>query len=124
VASTWSQGTNVFTIWGDFGTDSFPCDGYFLLAGGTAGIFTPSFLGNSGLDVCLTIFNDTVLDSTPKAAVLFEGAFDAILPSVGLGAAYVTFSAALPGSASADGADGSSDGGGGGDGSDGGSATA
>jgi hypothetical protein len=98
--SMWSQGTNVFTVYGDFGPDSFPCTGFFVLAGASGGGGNPSqspggggALPGNGAGTCLTIFNDGLMGA-PKAAVLFQGALNAVLPSVGFGVAQVTFEGA------------------------------
>jgi hypothetical protein len=45
--------------------------------------------GNGG-GTCLTIFNDGLMGA-PKAAVLFQGVLNAVLPSVGFAVAQVTF---------------------------------
>jgi hypothetical protein len=70
----------------DFDTDDFPCGGYLLVVGETAGIFAPSFFDNSGMSVVIAIFG-----FIPFAALAFWGNFDSALPSAGVSAALCKF---------------------------------
>lgn len=71
--------TNVKTVpWLSFGPDIFPCKGWMVLFGATAGVFQPSFISHSGLDVGVAIFG-----FLGGRAVPFWGRFNSLLPSVG-----------------------------------------
>lgn len=71
----------------DFGPASFPCSGWMVFAGGTAGIFQPSFMSHSGLTLCYAIFG-----GIPFGGVPFWGRFNSIMPSAGASAAFCQFS--------------------------------
>jgi hypothetical protein len=93
IASTPSSGIgNVFTLpWGDFSPDTFPCFGWLLAIGATAGLFAPSFFDNSGKGLCLWIFGGI----PPGAVLLTKGNFDSELPSAGISAGVVDFPYAM-----------------------------
>lgn len=61
-----------------FDKSMFPCQGWIVLAGATAGIFQPSFLSHSGLTVAIMVFG-----FIPMAHVSFWGRFNSILPGAG-----------------------------------------
>lgn len=96
VASTPSGGIgNVYTLpFGDFSADTFPCFGWLVCIGATAGIFAPSFFDNSGKCVCLWIFGGI----PPGAVLLTWGNFDSALPSGGIAAGFVDYRYAVSGS--------------------------
>lgn len=79
--------TNVKTTSGSFGPSSFPCVGYLWLGAATAGIFQPSFLSHSGLDLCVAVFG-----GVPFGGIPFWGRFNSIMPSAGPSVAFCKFS--------------------------------
>jgi hypothetical protein len=89
VAATKSGGFgNVYdTPWGEFGYDEFPCFGWLVCIGATAGVFAPSFFDNSGKCVCLWVFGGM----PPDSALLTWGNFDSALPSGGIAAGFIDF---------------------------------
>ncbi len=93
VAATKSGGIgNVYDLpWGTFGYDEFPCFGWLVCIGATAGVFAPSFFDNSGKRVCLWIFGGF----PPDCVLLNWGNFDSVLPSGGIAAGFVDFHYAL-----------------------------
>jgi hypothetical protein len=93
VTSTPSGGIgNVYTLpWGDFSANTFPCFGWLVAIGATAGIFAPSFFDNSGKGICLWIFGGI----PPGAVLLSWGNFDSVLPSAGIAAGAVDFPYAM-----------------------------
>ncbi len=64
-----------------FSARSFPCTGTVISGGLTAGIFTPSFIDDSGINVSYLEFGSPLL---PFAWVPVWGKFSSILPSGGV----------------------------------------
>ena len=70
----------------DFGPTDFPCCGWMVVAGGTAGIFQPSFMDQSGGDVAVVLFG-----GAPFAGIPIYGRFNSLLPSAGLSVYFCSF---------------------------------
>ncbi len=70
-----------------FGTSSFPCKGWLLMGGATAGIFQPSFMSQSGGSVALAMFG-----AIPFGGIPIWGRFNSIMPGAGPSVAFVNYS--------------------------------
>jgi len=70
--------SHVYTRNGALQTDMFPCQGWIVAGGATAGIFQPSFMSHSGLTIAVMVFG-----FIPAGYVWFWGRFNSILPSAG-----------------------------------------
>jgi hypothetical protein len=67
-----------------FSASRFPCSGSVLCGGLTAGVFTPSFIDDSGLQVSMLSFGNPAF-----AWVAVWGRFSSILPSAGVSVGYL-----------------------------------
>jgi hypothetical protein len=72
-----------------FSAKRFPCSGIVICGGLTAGVFTPSFIDDSGLSVSLLEFGIPAF-----AWVAIWGRFSSVLPSGGISAGYLKCGAA------------------------------
>ncbi len=61
-----------------FDKNMFPCQGWIVTGGATAGIFQPSFMSHSGLSLALMVFG-----FIPMGYVWYWGRFNSILPGAG-----------------------------------------
>jgi hypothetical protein len=69
-----------------FGKTSFPCVGWIVSVGATAGVFQPSFMSQSGLSLAVFLFG-----FLPFAGIPVWGRFNSILPSAGPSAGFCTY---------------------------------
>jgi hypothetical protein len=70
-----------------FNVHRFPCKGIVIAGGLTAGVFTPSFIDDSGADVAFLGFG---LDPLMFAWVPVWGCFSSILPSAGVSVGVIS----------------------------------
>lgn len=69
-----------------FGKRSFPCKGWVVFLGATAGVFQLSAMSQSGLVLGIFLFG-----AAPFAGVPVWGRFNSILPSAGPSAGFCTY---------------------------------
>lgn len=72
-----------------FGERLFPCTGVVISGGLTAGIFTPSFIDDSGANVSFLAFDTKTSPKIPVAWVPVWGRFSSILPSAGVSIGFL-----------------------------------